>query len=311
MSAMASEGVTMVSDEVRCMFDCRDKLGEGIIWDPVEQVLWWVDVPMPSAIHRLIPHTGQHDQWTMTEMVMSLSKRRDGRLVVASHHGLNVFDPRDGSLKRVAAPEADKPLNRCNDGSTDAAGRFWFGTMRNNIAADNTYLDVPESVGTLYKVGADLVPVPMEGGIGISNATCWSPDAKTMYCADTLVGAIYAYDFDLELGAISNRRVFAAPEGYGYPDGCTVDADGYLWNARWEGSCVLRFAPDGSIDRKIDVPASRVTCCAFGGPDLGTLYITSSRLHLTAEDLSNQPQAGGLFAVRPGVSGVRPTQFAG
>ena len=298
-------------DEVKCILDCKDKLGEGIIWDPGEGVLWWVDVPMPSVIHRLDPQSGQHDEWPMREMVMSLSKRRDGRLLVASHHGLNIFDPKDGSLKRIAAPEADKPLNRCNDGGTDAAGRFWFGTMRNNIGDHNAYLAVPESAGTLYRVGPDLVPVPMDGSIGIANATCWSPDAKTMYFADTLVGAIYAYDYDLDLGAIANRRILAAPEDCGYPDGCTVDAEGYLWNARWEGGCVLRITPDGSIDRVLKVPASRVTCCTFGGPDLGTLYITTSRLHLTAEELANQSQAGGIFAVRPGVSGLCPVEFAG
>lgn len=301
----------MTDSAVECVLDCRNKLGEGIIWDAAEKVLWWVDVPMPAEIHRFDPVSGDHKVWQLSEMVMSLSKRRDGTLLVASHHGLNVFNPADGTLKRVAAPEADKPLNRCNDGSTDAKGRFWFGTMRNNIAPDNTYLAVPESTGTLYRVGPDMVPVAMDGGIGIANATCWAPDGKTMYFADTLVGNIYAYDYDLELGAISNKRVLSNDADHGFPDGCTVDAEGYLWSARWEGGCVLRIAPDGRIDRKIDVPASRVTCCAFGGDDLGTLYITSSRLHLTAEDLKDQSRAGGLFAIRPGVKGVIQAQFAG
>jgi L-arabinonolactonase len=301
----------MSDSSVQCVLDCRNKLGEGVIWDPAEKVLWWVDVPMPSAIHRFDPVSGDHKVWHFPEMVMSLSKRRNGTLLVASHHGLNVFSPTDGSLRRVAAPEADKPLNRSNDGSTDARGRFWFGTMRNNIAPDNTYVGVSESDGTLYRVGADLVPVPMDGGIGISNATCWAPDGKTMYFADTLAGVIYAYDYDLDLGAISNRRIFSAEQDYGYPDGATVDAEGYLWSGRWEGGCVLRIAPDGRIDRKIEVPAKRVTCCAFGGGDLATLYITTSRLHFTEAELSTQSQAGGLFAVRPGVKGVPQAQFAG
>lgn len=297
---------------VTCVLDARDKLGEGIIWDASEACLWWVDVPRPSAIHRLDPAIGDHRSWPMPEMVMSLSKRRDGTLLVASHHGLNVFDPRDGSLKRVAAPEADRPTNRSNDGGTDARGRFWFGTMGNNIADDNSYIPpVGGSAGSLYRVGADMVPVWMDGPIGIPNSTCWSPDGRTMYFADTLLGAIYAYDFDLELGAISNRRVFAAPEGQGYPDGSCVDAQGFLWNARWEGGCVIRFAPDGSIDRIVEVPVSRVTCCAFGGEDLSTLFITTSRLHLSEDELRRQPQAGGLFAVRPGVAGQPPNLFAG
>ena len=297
--------------KVQCVLDCQDKLGEGVIWDSAEKVLWWVDVLMPSAIHRLDPNSGAHRQWVRPEMVMSLSKRRDGTLLVASHHGLNVFNPADGSLKRIAGPETDQPLNRSNDGGTDAKGRFWFGTMRNNIAADNSYIDVPEDLGSLYRMGADLLPVRMDGPFGISNSTAWSPDARTMYFADTRAGCIYAYDFDLALGAISNRRTFSNLQDHGYPDGSCVDAEGFLWNARWEGGCVIRFAPDGSIDRIVKVPASRVTCCAFGGDDLSTLFVTTSRLHLTAEELAGQPQAGGLFSCRPGLTGQAPNQFTG
>ena len=134
----------------------------------------------------------------MPEMITSLAKRNDSTLLVASHHGLNVFDPRKGTLVRVAAPEADRPGNRANDGCTDRRGRFWFGSMRNNVAPDGTYLDVPESTGVLYKVEPGMRIVPMEGEVGISNAICWSPDDRTMYFADTLLGAIHAYDFDLE-----------------------------------------------------------------------------------------------------------------
>ncbi|MBW7922385.1 MAG: SMP-30/gluconolactonase/LRE family protein [Rubellimicrobium sp.] len=294
-----------------CVLDCRNSLGEGIIWDAAEQVLWWVDVPMPSAIHRLDPVSGDHRTWPCPEIVTALSKRRDGTLLVASHHGLNVFDPKDGSLKRVAAPEADKPQNRSNDGDTDPAGRFWFGTMCNNIGADGSDIGVAENSGVLYRVGADMVPVPMLGGIGIYNATCFAPDGRTMYFADTMADTIWACDLDPALGALSNRRVLSDDTGHGHPDGCTVDAEGYLWSARWEGSCVLRIAPDGRIDRKIEVPAARITCCAFGGADLDTLYITSSRANLPADELARTPQAGGIFAVRPGVKGVAAPQFAG
>ena len=299
----------MTQTDVSCAFPARDKLGEGVIWDAVAGVLWWVDVPMPAVLHRLDPASGQHDSWPMPEMVMSLSPCPDGRLLIASHHGLNLFDPADGLLKRIAAPEADKPLNRSNDGGTDPKGRFWFGTMLNNIAPDNTYLDVPEATGSLYRVGPDLAPVRMDGQVGIANSIAWSPDGATMYFADTATATIHANDFDAEAGAIWNRRVFAAPEGYGYPDGSCVDAEGFLWNARWEGGCVLRFAPDGSIDRVVKVPASRVTCCAFGGAELDTLFITTSRLHLTDAELADQPEAGGLFAHVPGVRGQQPNRF--
>jgi sugar lactone lactonase YvrE len=295
--------------EPTCIFQARDKLGEAVTWDAEARCLWWVDVPMPARIHCLDPATGEHREWPAPEMVASLAPLADGRLLVASHHGLNVFDPTDGTLRCVAAPEADKPANRSNDGGTDPRGRFWFGTMRNNIAPDGTYLDVPESVGSLYRVGADLVPTRMAGVIGIPNSIAWSPDGRTMYFADTLASAIYAYDFDPDLGALWNRRVFAAPEGRGYPDGSCVDAEGFLWNARWEGGCVIRFAPDGRIDRVVEIPAQRVTCCAFGGDDLATLFVTTSRLHLSEDELRSQPDAGGLFAVRPGVRGRPANRF--
>lgn len=303
--------MTRINATVECVLDCRDKLGEGVCWCPVERALYWVDVPMPSFLHRLDPKTGKHDAWPMPEMITALAKRRDGTLLVASHFGLNIFDPRHATFARIAAPEADRPGNRANDGGVDGSGRFWFGTMRNNVAPDGAYLPVEESVGVLYKVDSELRITPMLGGVGISNAICWSPDHRTMYFADTLVGAIYAQDFDLQLGAISNRRLFAQPDGHGYPDGATVDAEGYVWNARWEGGCVIRFAPDGAVDAVIAVPASRVTCCAFGGEGLDTLYITTSRLHLAERELAGQPQAGGIFAVKPGVKGLPRPFFAG
>jgi sugar lactone lactonase YvrE len=297
--------------DVTCVVDCEDQLGEGALWCPVEQAVYWVDLPHPGRIHRYVPRSGEHDVWIINEMVMSMSKRADGALLVASHHGLNVFDPQAGSMKRVAAPEAHLPANRANDGSTDAAGRFWYGTMANNVADDNAYFDPGVSTGILYKVEAGFRATPMLGGIGIHNATCWSPDAKTMYFADTVKGEIYACDYDLALGAIANKRVFSKLEGHGHPDGATVDAEGYLWSARWAGGCVIRFAPDGSIDRIVTVPASRVTSCAFGGDALDTLYITTSGLHLPEDEARAQPQAGGLFACQPGVKGLPTAQFAG
>jgi sugar lactone lactonase YvrE len=308
---MAQRPTEIDMNDAVCAVDCQDKLGEGAIWDAAEQAVWWVDLPHPGRIHRFVPARGTHDVWVIGEMVMSMSKRRDGTLLVASHHGLNIFDPAKGSMKRVAAPEAHLPQNRSNDGATDAAGRFWFGTMANNVADDNAYFDPGVATGILYKVESDFRATPMLGGIGIHNATCWSPDARTMYFADTVKGEIYACDYDLALGAFGPKRVFSNLTGHGHPDGATVDAEGYLWSARWEGNAVLRFAPDGTLDRVLPVPASRVTSCTFGGPDLDTLYITTSRLHLSDDELDKQPQAGGLFAVKPDVKGVPTSPFAG
>jgi sugar lactone lactonase YvrE len=298
-------------DEARCVLDCRDMLGEGALWCPAEKALFWVDVPHPGAIQRFDPATGRHDRWVTNEMVMSMSKRRDGSLLVASHHGLNLFHPADGVLKRIAAPEAHLPANRSNDGATDPSGRFWYGTMANNIADDNGSFDPGVSTGILYRVDRDFRATPMMGGIGIHNATCFSPDGRIMYFADTAKNTIFASDLDPETGALSNRRVFSDLAGHGYADGATIDAEGCLWSARWDGGAVIRFTPNGELDRIVKVPASRVTSVAFGGPGFGTLYITTSRLHLSEAELASQPRAGGVFAVEPGVKGLPTAQFAG
>ena len=297
--------------DVKIAWPGQDKLGEGIFWCPVEQVLYWVDVPMPSCIHRLDPATGAHRQWVMREMVMSMAKRADGTLLVASHRGLNTFDPETGALTPILAPEAHLPENRSNDGAPDAKGRFWYGTMCNNIAEDATYYDLGRATGALWKVDPDLTATKMWDGVGIANATAFSPDNQTFYFADTARGTIFAWDFDLEAGALSNQRVFAAPTGLGDPDGACVDAQGYLWNARWDAGCVVRFAPDGSVDRVIDVPAARPTCCAFGGAGLDTLFVTTSRLHLAADDLTRYPDSGAVFMLFPGVTGLRRPTFEG
>ena len=311
MAADLSSIMTKPSDTAVCVLDCQDKLGEGIFWCPREGVLYWVDIAMPSTLHRFDPATKYHETWAMPEMISSLAKRKDGTLLVASHHGLNFFDPKSKRLARVVAPEASRPLNRANDGAPDARGRFWYGSMTNNIAPDGSDLPIASPTGVLYRVEPDLRVIPMDGPVGISNGTCFSPDGNTLYFADTMAEAIYAYDLDLESGGISNKRIFANPTGYGYPDGSTVDAEGYVWNARWEASCVIRFSPAGEIDRIMEIPASRVTCCAFGGKNLDTLYVTTSRMNVSPRELELHPQAGGVFALTPGVHGLPRPMFGG
>jgi L-arabinonolactonase len=303
--------MTKLGGKAVCVLDCHDKLGEGIFWCPVEQVIYWVDIAMPSILQRFDPVTERHDVWPMPEMITALAKRKDGTLFITSHHGLNFFDPKSGKLKRVANPEADRPLNRANDGAPDAHGRFWYGSMTNNIAPDGSDLPIAAPTGVLYRVEPDLRVIPIDGPVGISNGTCFSPDGGTLYFADTMAEAIFAYDLHLESGEISHKRIFANPTGYGYPDGSTVDAEGYVWNARWEAACVIRFSPDGEIDRVVKIPASRVTCCAFGGKDLDELYVTTSRMNVDPIELEKHPQAGGVFALKPGVRGLSRPMFGG
>lgn len=293
---------------VTCLVDSQDKLGEGCFWDAETQCLWWLDVILPSAIHRLHVASGAYRKWTFSEMVTAMAKRRDGTLVVGSHRGINIFDPATGALKPLTRLEPDKPLNRGNDGACDAVGQFWFGTMMNNIGEGGADLPITASTGTLFRIAADGTAQAMEHGIGVSNGPCWSPDNRIFYFTNSRAQIIWAYDFDLDGGTISNRRVFSDTRDFGHPDGATVDRDGYLWSARWEGSCVLRIDPKGRIDRIVPMPAKRVTNVCFGGAALDTLYVTTSRLHVETPRL---PLQGGLFCFDPGVTGFEKHAFAG
>ncbi|HEY7765508.1 MAG TPA: SMP-30/gluconolactonase/LRE family protein [Aestuariivirgaceae bacterium] len=295
----------------QCVFEAMDRLGEGPCWHPGELALYWTDVPS-KTIKRWDPRTGDHMGWPMPEMVTAISVRRSGGLIVASHRGIDFFDPRTGTGTRFVEPERDKPQNRSNDGKCDRQGRFWYGTMMNNFAEDMSEMPITANTGGLYRIDGDGSVTVFEQGLGIANTFAWAPDERTMYFADTL-DAIYAYDFDAPSGMISNRRIFAnADTGtYGLPDGSTIDAEGFLWNARWDGGCIIRWAPDGTIDRIVEFPCRRVTSCIFGGADLDTLYVTTVRYGLSDAELSEQPLAGSIFACDPRVKGLPDGQFAG
>jgi sugar lactone lactonase YvrE len=296
---------------VTCLVDCRDKLGEGCFWDVETQCLWWLDAIVPSAIHRLHVASGQYRKWQFSEMVTTMARRRDGTLVVGSFKGVNVFNPETGALAPVKHLEPGRPSNRGNDGACDARGRFWFGTMMNNVGPHGEDLPITAPTGTLYRIDPDLTATPMHAEVGVSNGPCWSPDNRTFYFTDSMAQIIWAYDFDLDSGTLSNRRVLNDTKDYGYPDGATVDREGYVWSARWEGSCVLRIDPRGRIDRVVPMPAKRVTNVCFGGARLDTLYVTTARLHVPEDEIRRHPLQGGLFCFDPGMTGFEKHAFAG
>jgi sugar lactone lactonase YvrE len=296
---------------ITCLMDSRDKLGEGCFWDSASQSLWWLDIMLPSAIHCLHVASGAYRRWQFTEMVTAMARRRDGSILVGSQKGLAIFNPATGALSPWRAIDTETPGNRGNDGACDAKGRFWFGTMMNNIGPEGEDLPITAATGKLFRIQADGTADVMEQTIGVSNGPCWSPDSRTFYFSDSLAQIIWAYDFDLDSGTLSNRRVLNDSKDHGYPDGATVDAEGCVWSARWEGSCVLRIDPRGRIDRRITIPARRVTNVCFGGSRLDTLYVTSSRQHLPADELRQRPLQGGLFCFDPGVTGFEKHGFAG
>jgi L-arabinonolactonase len=287
--------------EVRLVVDARNKLGEGSVWDPVDGALWWVDIE-GRLLQQHVEATGETRRWTLPERIGCLALREQGGLVLALESGFAFFDPATERLDWIARPDANR-RNRMNDGKCDRQGRFWAGGM-DDRCTDHT--------ASLWRLDPDLSVHEMARGIGISNSIAWSPDDRTFYYADTLDRAIYAYDFDKATGSVANRRVLADHKDQpGGPDGSTVDAEGFLWNTQWDGWRLVRYAPDGRIDRTVALPVQKPTCCAFGGPDLRTLYVTCAIWDLQGEALAKQPWAGGLLALDVGVAGLPEPRFRG
>jgi L-arabinonolactonase len=300
-----------MTTEITCIIPSNDKLGEGCLWDAQTQSLWWLDIARPTRIQRFTPTTGELKVWTSELLLTAIAKKKSGGFIVGGEDGIYSFDPETGEVTPFCNPESNIPHNRMNDGACDPQGRFWIGSMMQNIGPGGEDLNITDDTGGLFRVSADGQSQRMDDLIGVSNGPCWSPDGETFYFSDSKNQIIYAYDFDGSEGTIQNRRILNDSKSHGYPDGATIDAEGYIWSARWEGSCVLRIDPKGRIDRIVEVPATRVTCPVFGGPDLDTLYLTTSRAHVDAATLSRYPQQGGVFAFKPGVKGSLKNDFAG
>lgn len=285
---------------VRRVGSQTDILGESPLWDDRGQCLYWIDIRRP-AIRRLLPATGHVDTWEMPELVGCIALTDEGRLLVALSQFIALFDVVSGSLEALARPRQPVPGHRFNDGRCDRQGRFWVGTMHNLTRA-------PE--GVLYRLEGRGELTRMRDGICIPNSLAFSPDGRTMYFADSLRYSLYAYDYDPETGRTGAEHVFATTAEPAFPDGSTVDAEGFLWNAEFNGARLVRYSPDGRIDRTIAMPVQRPTCCAFGGPELRTLYVTTTSQKMTEEQLAAEPLAGALLALDVGVAGLPESRFA-
>ena len=281
----------------------RAIVGEGSLWDAQKKVMYWVDI-IGHVVHIYDPQTKQNRTIQTCQSVGTVVPRAKGGLAVAMHNGFATIDLETEKITPIADPERDVPGNRFNEGKCDPAGRFWAGTMDDNHT---------DPCGSLYRLDSDLGFSVQETGIVISNSTAFSPDGGTLYYCDTLNKEIWTYDLYVDGGEISNRRVFASTKQMaGGPDGSTVDAEGYLWNAMWGGACLIRWAPNGSFDRKIDLPVHNPTCPMFGSDDLDIIYVTSARVELSDAQLAEKPFAGNILAVTGcGVTGLPEPRFAG
>lgn len=289
-------------------FDARNVVGESAVWDDRSGTLFWVDI-VGHRIHALMPESGDHRSWPTPGMVTSIGLRRDGGAVVGLQRTVALWDFGD-DFRTLVEVEPDRPDNRLNEGVVGPDGAFWVGTMQNNVNPDGSPRDVTSAEGRLYRVAADGSVSPLtDDRFGITNTLVW-PAEDCLVTADTMENALYAYDCDVAAGRLSNRRTILKDFDRGLPDGSCMDAAGYVWNCRVVGgACLARLAPDGTVDRIVELPCTWPTSCAFGGPDLATLYVTSARFTMSDEHLSEAPWEGALFRLDVGETGRPAYRF--
>lgn len=289
-------------------------VGESPVWRAAEQALYWVDIPARKVV-RLRVETGERSEWLLREQVACIAFDRHGTVLAGCETGLFALtlseaaqggsggQPLAASMRKLAAPAFAADGMRFNDGRCDRQGRFWSGTMVQDMAAANP-------AGALYRFDAHgVLSAPVVDGLITQNGLGWSPDGTTMYLSDShpLRRLIWAFDYDIESGEPRNRRVFADLHHHaGRPDGAAVDADGCYWICANDAGLLLRFSPQGKLDRRVPVPPTKPAMCAFGGRELDTLYVTSIRPGAGASE-----HDGHLFALRPGVTGLPEPEFAG
>ena len=285
---------------VQCIADVHAVLGEGPVWVAREGALYWTDINA-RKIYRL-GDDGEVRGWPTPFRVGSLAPRVNGGFIAGTDDGIAAIDLPTETFEILLKPEENLPGNRFNDGKVDRRGRFWAGTMDDQER---------RASGTLYVLEPGLNLSAVDDGYFVTNGPAFSPLGETMYHSDSSRQITYAFDIGPD-GTASNRRIFRQfSKGDGYPDGMTVDREGCLWIAFWDGWCVRRYSPAGEWLETIRVPVQRPTSCAFGGPELDRLYVTSASRDLDAAALAMQPNAGGVFMLLPGVQGIGEIPFAG
>jgi sugar lactone lactonase YvrE len=279
------------------------ELAEGPVWDEREQVLWWVNI-MAGELHRFDPATQENRTFEIGRPLGAVGLREAGGLVLAMADGFAFFDPETKKIDLLTDPEKDLPGNRFNDGKPAPCGGFFAGTMS---------YKAEENAGNLYRLHPDGRTTRCFEGVTISNGLAWNTAENRMYYIDTIPRKVYVFDYDKATGNVSNDRVaFTIDQEMGFPDGMTIDTEDKLWIAHFDGNAVHRWDPEtGAVLATIELPASKITCCTFGGSDLDTLYITSASEGMTPEEKSKEPLAGSLFRVQTQFKGRAAYRFNG
>ena len=278
----------------------KNTLGEGIIWDAASACVWWTDID-GSKLYRYQSEDKQLDHWATPERLGSFALVSDSEFLICGFaSGFAYFNPHSGELQWLEKIEQNNPGTRLNDGRADRQGRFWAGSM---VESGD------RGAGALYCFDQQLQVASKVSGLTISNGLCWSPDSTVMYHTDTPSRRINAYDFDAATGAIANQRCLVRTEKGCFPDGSSVDAEGYIWNAQWGASQVVRYSPEGEVDFVLPLPVSQPTCVAFGGPRLDRLFVTSATQGFDEQTLSAEPEAGNVLVFQTNISGIADARF--
>jgi len=273
-------------------------LGEGPLWHPLRQQLFWFDIPAGRLF--VCDAMGTHQQyWDFGEPASAAGWIDADNLIVATASGLNNFNIGTGEWSNLCPLEADNPKTRSNDGRIGPDGSFWIGTMA---------LDATPRAGAYYRYKSGKVERLVDD-VSIPNATCFSPDGKTAYLADGSRQRVWRWSLNASGDPVGEREVHISLKGEDfYPDGAVCDSEGYLWNAQWGGSRLARYAPDGSLDQTIELPVSQPSCPAFGGEEMNLMFVTTAREGLSDESLEQQPDAGKVIVIEMDVTGLPEVQ---
>ena len=294
----------MIGEPV-CVAPTGDVCGEGAVWHASHEAVYWNDISR-FLIHRFTPADRCVRTWFFDEPVTALTlTERPGVLAVVLGSSVILWEPDTDERHDPIFVLDGWPKVRLNDARVDPRGALWMGSMRNNVNSDGSGGVAGGQDGVLFRLDPEGKVTIWRQEIGISNTLAWSPDRRRFYFGDTLVNVVRVYDYDPATGAIANERPFLEGFTRGLPDGSTVDSEGFLWNCRFFGGCIVRVAPDGTIDRVVEMPVKNITTCTFGGTDRKTLYVTTAKIEAPAGDRL----AGGLYAVPTDVAGQPENQF--
>jgi sugar lactone lactonase YvrE len=288
-----------------CIAATGDACGEGIVWEQETQYVYWTDINR-FLVHRYALQDGTLKTWFFSEPVTcAMLTNRPDTLALSLGSGIALWKPESDLPAAPLFALPGWPLVRCNDAGVDPAGALWVGSMRNNVAVDGAPGPAGGTDGVLYRVEGSGAASEWRRDLGISNTVLWSPDQSRFYFGDSLQNCIWSYDYNVREKSIASERPFFQGFERGAPDGSAMDTEGYIWNCRYGGGCIVRIAPDGSIDRVIELPVSRPTNCTFGGPGSSVLYITCA----SPEPGHWERFGGGLFALQTNVTGMSENKF--